>query len=402
MPGFVVRGVALLRIAQDHGFTFRAHQDLVLGQLEIHHHDHFAVLPRRLQRRLVHQVCQVRAGQSRCPARQHREIHVVAQRDLLGVNLQDLLAAGNVGPPHHHAPVEAARPQQRRVQHVRTVGGRHQDHAFVRFEAVHLHQKLVQRLLALVVPAAQARPAVPADGIDFVDEDDAGGVLLALLKEVAHAARAHAYEHLHEVRTRNREKRYAGFTRDGARQQRLARARRPDQQHALGNPPAQLLEFLRLPQELDDLLQFFLGLFHARHVLERDLLLLRRVQPRATLPETQGLVAAALHLPHHEDPEGEQQNERGEVQKERYPPARIARLGFDRDTVLFQALDRGRVVRGKRGAQSLVPSLVDPVDLVVPRDGDGLHLARLHIVHELRVTDLLLAPLAAGANDRPQ
>ena len=70
----------------------------------------------------------------------------------------------------------------------------------LRLEAVHLDQELVQRLLALVVAAAEPRAAVPADGVDLVDEDDAGGVLLALLEEVAHAAGADADEHLDEVR----------------------------------------------------------------------------------------------------------------------------------------------------------------------------------------------------------
>src|SRR5437868_3396200 len=112
------------------------------------------------------------------------------------------------------------------------------------------------------MPAAQTGPAMTADGVDFIDEDDAGGVLLALFEKVADAARAHAYEHFHEIRTRNRKERNARFARDRARQQGLARSRRPDQQHAFGNAPAEFLELLRLAQEFDDLLELFLGLFH--------------------------------------------------------------------------------------------------------------------------------------------
>ena len=44
-------------------------------------------------------------------------------------------------------------------------------------EAVHLGEHLVQRLLALVVPAAEAGAALAADGVDLVDEDDRGGLL---------------------------------------------------------------------------------------------------------------------------------------------------------------------------------------------------------------------------------
>ena len=126
----------------------------------------------------------------------------------------------------HDLPVEAARAEQRRIEHVGAVGGGDQDDAVVGLEAVHLDQQLVQRLLALVVPAAEARAAMPADGVDLVDEDDAGRVRLALLEEVAHAAGAHADEHLDEVRARHREERPPGFTGHRLGEQRLAGARR--------------------------------------------------------------------------------------------------------------------------------------------------------------------------------
>ena len=62
--------------------------------------------------------------------------------------------------------------------------------------------KLVQRLLALVIAAAaEAGATVTAHGVDFVDEDDAGRVLLRLLEHVAHAAGADADEHFDEVRS---------------------------------------------------------------------------------------------------------------------------------------------------------------------------------------------------------
>ena len=186
-------------------------------------------------------------------AGEHGEIDVVAERNLLGVDAQDLFAAAHVGTADHHAAVEAAGAQQRRIEHIGAVGGGDQDDAFVGFEAVHLDQQLVEGLLALVVSAAEARAAMAADGVDFIDEDDAGSVLLALLEQVADAAGADADEHLDEVGAGDGEERNVGFAGDGARQQGLAGSRRPDQQHAFGNAAAELLELLRLAQELDDL-----------------------------------------------------------------------------------------------------------------------------------------------------
>ena len=40
----------------------------------------------------------------------------------------------------------------------------------------------------------------PTDGVNLVDEDDAGRVLLGGGKQVAHAARAHAHKHLLKLR----------------------------------------------------------------------------------------------------------------------------------------------------------------------------------------------------------
>src|SRR5262249_36573704 len=156
--------------------------------------------------------------------------------------------------------IEAAGPQQRRIEHVGTVGRGDEDDAFVRFEAVHLDEQLIERLLALVVAAAEAGAAVTPDRVDLVDEDDAGRVLLALVEQVADARRADADEHFDEIGAADREEGNVRFTRDGARQERLARSRRAHEENALGNAPAQLLELLWFLEELDDFLEFFLRL----------------------------------------------------------------------------------------------------------------------------------------------
>ena len=186
---------------------------------------------------------------------------------------EDPLAALHVRTIDDDPAIEAARAQQRGIENVGTVGGGDEDDAFVRLEAIHLDEQLVQRLLALVVSAAETGATMPADRVDFVDEDDARRVLLALLEEVADAGRADADEHLDEVRAADREEGNVGFARDGAGQQRLAGSRGAHQQHALGDAAAKLLELLGFLQELDDFLKFFFGFIDAGDVLERDFLL---------------------------------------------------------------------------------------------------------------------------------
>ncbi|MNL14146.1 hypothetical protein D3C87_1350760 [compost metagenome] len=164
---------------------------------------------------------------------------------------------------------------------------------------------MVQRLLALVVAAAQTGAAVTTDGVDFIDEDDARRILLRLLEHVAHAAGADADEHLDEIRARNREEGHARLARHRARQQGLAGAGRADQQRALGDLAAQTLELARVLQEVDDLLQFFLGLVHAGDVVKGLAALVLGQQLGLGLAEAHGALGPALHPVHDEEPEGD-------------------------------------------------------------------------------------------------
>ena len=168
-------------------------------------------------------------------ARHHGEVDRGVEGLVLGVDLEDGQALVEVGQGHHDLAVEAARAQQRRVEHVGPVGRGHDHDALGGLEAVHLVEHLVEGLLALVVAAAEPGAALAADRVDLVDEDDRRGLLARGGEEVAHAARAHADEHLHEVRARHREEGHAGLAGDGARQHRLAGARRADEEDPLGD-----------------------------------------------------------------------------------------------------------------------------------------------------------------------
>ena len=189
VAAFVIGGEHLLFVGHDQRLALGAHHHLVLGILELGLRHHALVAARRHQRGLVDQVGQVGAGEAGRAARGGLQVHVGRQRNFPHMHLQNVFAADHVRVRHHHLAVETAGPQQRRIEHVGPVGGGDQDDAFVRLEAVHLDQQLVERLLALVVAAAEAGAAMAADRVDFVDEDDAGRVLLGLLEHVAHAAR---------------------------------------------------------------------------------------------------------------------------------------------------------------------------------------------------------------------
>src|SRR5207244_4093329 len=97
-----------------------------------------------------------------------------------------------------------------------------------------------------IVSATQSCAAMATDRVNLIDKYDARRVFLSLLKQVAHPRSAHPDKHLHEIGAADAEERHVGLTRDGARQQRLSGSRRPHQQHAFGNPAAELNELLRI------------------------------------------------------------------------------------------------------------------------------------------------------------
>ena len=108
------------------------------------------------QRGLVEHVGQIGAGEARRAHGDGVQIHIRHERLALGVHLEDGLTAFQVRGFHGHLTVETTGAQQRGVEHVRAVGGRDDDQVRVVVEAVHLHEQLVQGLLAFVMAAAHA------------------------------------------------------------------------------------------------------------------------------------------------------------------------------------------------------------------------------------------------------
>lgn len=68
----------------------------------------------------------------------------------------------------------------RRDSYIRPVGRGQDDDSCVALKAVHLSQQLVDGLLALVIASAHPSATLPADGINLVDEHDAGSLRLSL------------------------------------------------------------------------------------------------------------------------------------------------------------------------------------------------------------------------------
>src|SRR5207302_8879986 len=108
------------------------------GELEVDHLHFLLVVACRVEGRLVDEVGQVRAAETGCSTGYDAGVNVFRQRDVARVHAQDALAALEVRQVDDDAAVEAAGAEEGRVEHVGAVGGRDEDHAVIRLEAVHL------------------------------------------------------------------------------------------------------------------------------------------------------------------------------------------------------------------------------------------------------------------------
>src|SRR5215472_9337281 len=227
---------------------------------------------------------------------------------------------------------------------------------------------------------------MPANGVDFVDEDDARRVFLSLFEQVAYAAGPHAHKHLHKIRAGDGEEGHIGLTRHRTCQQSLAGSGRSYEQHAFGNSAAQLLKLLRLAQEFNDFPQLLFGFIDAGYVLEGDLFLLHREQARAALTEGKSLISASLHLADHEVPERGEKSQGREIHQP--APAPTAHIFHrDIDVLFLQLLDHIGVVR--RYDQMEAGALIFlPVHFSADQ-GHFLNRALIYILHELGEVNLL-------------
>src|SRR3972149_4805252 len=114
--------------------------------------------------------------------------------------------------------------------------------------------------------AAQPRPSLPPDGIDFVNEDDAGSMAFCLVEEVAHSGGADADKHLDKFTAADGKEWHAGLPGDCPGQQGLTSAGRAYQQHTSRDTCPQSLEFFTSFKKFDYLIQLLLGFIDTGYV----------------------------------------------------------------------------------------------------------------------------------------
>ena len=316
VSSFVPRRKTLIFVGHRHAAPFAAHADFDSRLFQLGHADGFFVQARRLQGSLIEEIGKICAGKTGRAASGDRQIDHWIEFHVAGMHLKNGLATAHVGQVHRDLSVKTTRSEQRGVEHIRPIGCRDNNNPILRVETVHLNEQRIERLFAFVVSTAPAMSATASDSVNFVNKNEARCVFAGLFKHVTNTAGADTNEHFHEIRTADAEESGVSFAGNCLGEQRLACAWSADHEYALGNASAQTLKFLGIAQELDQFGDLVLGFLNARHIFERNLVLVFAEHAGLALAEAQRAFASILNLANQKKvDQPKNQEERQQVQE---------------------------------------------------------------------------------------
>ena len=136
---------------------------------------------------------------------------------------------------HFNATVKTSGSGQSGIEDIGTIGSRKKNHTGILFKAIHFGEQLIQGLLTLIVAATNPCTALPSDGINLINENNARSLLLCFSEQITNPAGAHADEQLDEFRGSHREERHTRFSCNCTGQQRFSGSRWPNKQDTTGN-----------------------------------------------------------------------------------------------------------------------------------------------------------------------
>ena len=194
------------------------------------------------------------------------------ERWLVAVQEQDFLTRFLVWQTHLDDAIKTTGTNERRIEHLRTVRRRQHHDARGGRETVHLRQHLIDRRRRFVVTVnltGLCLSTLRADGIEFIDEDDARRNLLGLIKQVANTRGSDADKHLHKLRTCAREERHIRLARDTTSEQSFTRTGRAAQKHTCGDARAHGVVLVEILQVGNEFKHLRLDVVDAGDVLQR-------------------------------------------------------------------------------------------------------------------------------------
>ena len=244
---------------------------------------------------LVHEILELGTGEAWGTAGNGLEVNIGLEGLATGVDAKDALATFEVGEINGDLAIEATGTEEGLVQYVNAVGGSDGYDTGVSVEAVHFYENLVNSLLALVVSARKAGATLTTDSVDLIDEDDAGGILLGLAKNVTHAGCANADEHFDELRSGDRDEGDASLAGHGLGEKGLSSSGGTVKDDTAGDAAAVGGVHLRLLKEVNDFGKLEFGAVASCDIVKVDASVGNHLDLSLGLAESHGVAWATTH-----------------------------------------------------------------------------------------------------------
>ncbi len=191
-------GNQALRLAIQEGRLAEANRNPVDGIINIGVGNRSLVTPRGEDCRFVQQVGQISTGKTGRPSGNQFEVDILGQLFVAGVNLENFVATLEARPIYGHLAIKTTRTQQGRIKDIRPVGSGDDNNTCVALKAIHFGQQLIEGLFTLIVTATNTSTPLTTNSINFINKNNAWGVIFGLFEQIADAGSANTDEHFHK------------------------------------------------------------------------------------------------------------------------------------------------------------------------------------------------------------
>eukprot|EP00850_Spirogloea_muscicola_P017174 SM000145S00791 [mRNA] locus=s145:45317:47663:- [translate_table: standard] len=167
-------------------------------------------------------------------ARQSVKVNLLRERGLAKDSLENLQARCLVGERNVNELIQAAWPEQRRVNDVGAVSGANNEDRLLGIHPVHLCEQLIEHAVSRSTSVPYRAASLRGNGVELVKEEDARGRAPSFVKNFPYICLALAKPHGEKLRALDRDEIGLALVCNGLGQKRLAAPWRPVEEHALG------------------------------------------------------------------------------------------------------------------------------------------------------------------------
>mmetsp|Transcript_27199 Transcript_27199/g.39835 ORF Transcript_27199/g.39835 Transcript_27199/m.39835 type:complete len:387 (+) Transcript_27199:1186-2346(+) len=194
-------------------------------------------------------------------------IDILIQFHVTGVNTEHFQTAIFIGNTNVNFTIKTSKTTKSRINSVGAVGTSNNNDGSTLFQPIHERKHLTNNT-SFYLPIGLF--TFWCNGINLINKDNAGGILLGLGEDITDTGSSHSNKHLYEFGTGDGDEGNTSLTSNGLGKKSLTCSGRTIQDNSSGNSASVLGVNLRLLQKVNNLNQFHLGSITSGDILKVD------------------------------------------------------------------------------------------------------------------------------------